>query len=196
MLNNISSLRISSPQASDLWIDTSNTLSSDYDSSLFGNESTTQIHEADQKLKDAIHYLRKHCEPRLTALMYRDEFEPNVSNQTILYFKQICEKYETLAASQLLIHMYNSNLNNQKVISSILYIVIYFDELFESSGLTMALAGISNSSHEIQELSIRVFENYCTKGSYEALCSIKKQEPWLQSYIDSIKKDFRKRLCL
>ena len=48
----------------------------------------------------------------------------------------------------------------------------------------------------VQELSIRVLENYCTVESYQALCSIKKQEPWLQNYIDSIKKDFSKRLCL
>lgn len=196
MLNNISSLIISSPQASDIWVNDTNTLCFDYESSFFGIETTTQIREADKKLKDTILFLRKHCEPRLTTLMYSDEFEPNVPNQTILYFKQICKKYETLAAAQLLIHMYNNNLNNQKIISSILYIVIYFDELFDSSGLTMALAGISNSSHEVQELSIRVLENYCTVESYQALCSIKKQEPWLQNYIDSIKKDFSKRLCL
>lgn len=195
MLNNISSLRMSSTQASDLWVNDTNTSCLDCESSFFGNEATTQILEADKQINETILFLRKHCEPRLTTLMYHDEFEPNISNQTINYFKQICEKYGTLAATQLLVHMYNSNLNNHKILSSILYIVIYFDELFESSGLTLALASISNSSYEIQELSIRVFENYCTIESYKALCSIKKQESWLQSYIDIIKNDFRKRLC-
>lgn len=196
MLNNISSLRISSPQSSDLWIEDTNSFSNEYESSFFGIEATTQIIEADRTLKYAISYLRKHCEPRLITLMYNCNFEPNEPNDAILFFKHVCDKYGSLAASQMLVHMYNTNLENKKILSSILYIVIYFEDIFSFTGITMALASISNSSNEIRELSVRVFENYCTKESYNALCSIKKQEPWLQSYIDCIKKDFKKRLCL
>lgn len=195
MLNNVSYIKLSNTQTSDVWINDTNTHDGQYNSNIFGSETTTQILEADHLIKQTIDFLHSQLEKRFVSLMLHDEFEPYVANETIIFFGSICEKYQSLAAIEWLTQIYNKNLNRPTILKAILYIVIYYPEVFESTGLTIALASISNQSCEVQELSIRVMENYCTRESYDALCSLAKQELWLQSYIDQVKADFKKNLC-
>ena len=129
-------------------------------------------------------------------MVYQEDFEPNVSNSVTELFGSLLDRYPHIAVREWLIYMYEHNLNNPIILRAILYLIIYYPELFKFNGITIALASISNSSCEIQELSIRVFENYYSEDSYSALCSIKKQDEWLQRYIDEVKQNMKRRLCL
>lgn len=197
MLNNISYLFIQSKQSTDDVLNKSS-LSNELRviSPTFGDDTTTQINNADDNVNEVKCYIHRKFGPRFLNLVYQEEFEPNVSNSVTELFGSLLDRYLHVAVREWLIYMYEHNLNNPIILRAILYLIIYYPELFKFNGITIALASISNSSCEIQELSIRVFENYYSEDSYSALCSIKKQDEWLQKYIDEVKQNMKRRLCL
>lgn len=197
MLNNISYLFIQSKQSTDDVL--SKSKQSDelrVISPTFGEDTTTQNNVIDNQISKIKCFIHSKFEPRFLSLVYQEEFEPNVSNSVIDFFDTLLVKFPHAAVREWLTYVYEHNLQEPIILEAILNIIIYYPELFETNGITIALASVSNENCAIQELSIRVFENYCTKESYSALCSIKKQEPWLQRYIDKVKLDFKRRLCL
>lgn len=197
MLNNISYLFIRSGQSTDDVLNNNIQIRElGVISPTFGEDTTTQNNVIDNQISEIKCFIHSKFEPRFLSLVYQEEFEPNVSNSVIDFINTLLEKFPHVAVREWLTYVYVHNLHESVILEAILNIIIYYPELFEANGITIALASVSNENCTIQELSIRVFENYCIKESYSALCSIKKQEPWLQRYIDKVKFDFKRRLCL
>lgn len=81
MLNNISYLFIQSKQSTDDVLNKSS-LSNELRviSPTFGDDTTTQINNADDNVNEVKCYIHRKFGPRFLNLVYQEEFEPNVSN--------------------------------------------------------------------------------------------------------------------
>ncbi len=156
------------------------------------NNPASQI---DKDIENRVHYLDNHYRSRLVMMIYHEVFFPSESNETISFVGSL-RRFTDIALEKWFNNLYAEYYNTPLVLRGLLYIILYFNDVFNATLTTFAIAAIANQSCEIQEIGVRMLESNCCKKHLEALKGLKRQEPWLQEYIDQVKQDFEKQLCL
>lgn len=162
----------------------------------FSEPSTSRVKPSlvDQEINEHVRFLDTNYRNRLIVMIYHEDFYPGESNETIAFVGSL-RRYSDVALVLWFTKLYADYINTPPVLLGLLYIILYYDTVFKEMLITTAHAAISNESAEVQELGVRMLESRCCKEHFEALKSLKKQEPWLQGYINKVKRDFEKQLC-
>ena len=170
-----------------------------YGDNFQNNEQETSISNVlsriDIEVAEHVQYLDNNYRSRLVAMIYHECFFPGESNETIA-FVGLLRRYTDVALEKWINNLYAEYFNTPIVLRGLLYIILYFSDIFDATLANVAIASIANDSCEIQELGVRMLESTCCKKHLEALKGLKKQDTWLQEYIDQVKSDFEKQLCL
>ena len=156
--------------------------------------STVPATQLDVEIQSRVKYLETNYRSRLVTMIYHETFFPGESNETIAFIGTL-RRYTDVALEKWFNNLYSEYYNTPQILRGLLYIILYFNDIFDATLATVAVAAISNESCEIQELGVRMLESKCCKKHLESLKGLKKQEPWLQDYIDQVKSDFEKQLC-
>lgn len=156
--------------------------------------STVPATQLDVEIQSRVKYLETNYRSRLVTMIYHETFFPGESNETIAFVGTL-RRYTDVALEKWFNNLYSEYYNTPQILRGLLYIILYFNDFFDATLATVAVAAISNESCEIQELGVRMLESKCCKKHLESLKGLKKQEPWLQDYIDQVKSDFEKQLC-
>ena len=155
--------------------------------------TTTSI---DDKVKTSELYLKENYQKRLIQLIYQDTFYPDEINDTISFVGRIKDAYGNTVMTNWFAGMYNEYVGDSIVLKGLLYIILYYSDCFGDLLELTSQAAIVNRSKEINELGVRILESQCNLKHYNILCNLKDMEPWLQNYIDKVKSDFKRELCL
>lgn len=162
--------------------------------------STNPVETVTNAIDDKVHSvettLRENYQNRFIQLIYQDCFSPDEINTSIRFIGQLKEIYGNTIMTCWFTSMYNEYVCDSKILKGLLYTILYYSDCFGDLVELAAQAALSNSSREINELAIRILESQCNEKHYKILCSLKNFEPWLQNYIDKVKLDFKKELCL
>ena len=148
----------------------------------------------DKEIASRVQYLDTNFRSRLVKMIYHETFFPGESNETIALVGSL-RRYTDVALEKWFNNLYSEYYNTPIVLCGLLYIILFYSDIFDATLATVAVAAISNESCEIQELGVRMLESKCCKKHLESLKGLKKQDPWLQDYIDQVKSDFEKQLC-
>ena len=171
-------------------------VTSHMDNDYYTASSTTSLENLDDEVKRVIAYLHANKESiLLQKIMSEVSFEPDVINETITYFGTLLA-YGDVAVVMWVSELFVSHYKYDKILKGLLYIAMYYNEVFVNYNTMMALAAISHKSPEVRELPIRVLESNCNMVNYEALLMINVQEQWLKEYVQDVIRDFKKELCL
>ena len=125
-----------------------------------------------------------------------DNFYPDASNQTIQFVGQLKDIYGNTVLTNWFTRLYNERIGDSRVLKGLLYTILYYSDCFGDLVELSAQAALSHNSKEINELGVRILESQCNEKHYRILCNLKVRDNWLQKYIDKVKIDFRKELCL
>lgn len=155
--------------------------------------TTTSI---DEKVKTSELYLKENYQKRLIQLIYQDTFYPDEINDTISFVGKLKDAYGNTVMTNWFAGLYNEYVGDSIVLKGLLYIILYFSDCFGDLLELTSQAAIVNRSKEINELGVRILESQCNLKHYNILCNLKDMEPWLQNYIDKVKSDFKRELCL
>lgn len=156
--------------------------------------SSLPVSSVDRKIDEHVDYLEQHYRFRLVSMIYHEAFFPGESNETIAFVSSL-RRYTDVALEKWVNKLYGDYFNTPIVLRGLLYIILYFNDVFNATIANVATAAVANKSCEIQELGVRMLESHCCRRHLEILKGIKRQEPWLQEYIDQVKSDFEKQLC-
>lgn len=183
----------------------------DINSALYGNSIQSTIKDnsvvptttvevtttaIDDKVKMTGLYLRENYQERYVQLIYQDSFFPDELNTSIKYIGRLKEIYGNTIMISWFTSMYNEYVGDPKVLKGLLYTILYYSDCFGDLVELAAQAALSHESREINELGVRILESQCNEKHYNILCNLGQREPWLQGYIDKVKDDFKKELCL
>jgi hypothetical protein len=157
-------------------------------------EKTTS--SIDNSVKSSEQFIRENYQKRYLQLVYQDSFYPEESNNSIQFIGQLKGIYGNTVLANWFISMYNENVGDPVILKGLLYTILYYSDCFGDLVELSAQAALSHSSKEINELGVRILESQCNEKHYNILCNIKGRENWLQNYIEEVKKDFKKELCL
>ena len=158
--------------------------------------STTSLENIDEEVKKIVAYLRKNKESvLLQKIMSEVTFEPGMINDTISYFGSLLA-YGDVAIAMWVSELFVSHYKYDKILKGLLYIAMYYNEVFVNFDTMMAMAAISHKSPEVRELAVRVLESNCNIVNYDVLRNIIVQDQWLNDYIQDVIRDFKKELCL
>lgn len=105
-------------------------------------------------------------------------------------------KSNRLAALTWLNELFISNISQPDVASGLLLVtgrIPYKNAC--PNGPTMAVAGLSHSSAEVQEAAVRAFEHWATPDCLKILENIRTPYAWLSQYIEDVKNDIKQQLC-
>ena len=154
--------------------------------------TTTSI---DDQVKSSELYLKENYQNRLIQLIYQDSFYPDEINDTISFVRKLMDAYGNTVMTNWFAGLYNEFVGDSVVLKGLLYIILYYSDCFGDLLELTSQAAIVNKSKEINELGVRILESQCNLKHYNILCNLKDMEPWLQSYIDKVKSDFKRELC-
>ena len=152
--------------------------------------------EIDDKVKALEKFIRENYQSRYVQLIYQESFYPDMSNQSIQLVGQLKETYGNTVLTRWFTRMYNEYIGDSLVLKGLLYTILYYSDSFGDLVELSAQAALSHSSNEINELGVRILESQCSEKHYRILCNLKVRETWLQNYIDKVKTDYKKELCL
>lgn len=150
--------------------------------------------------EDAINRLRiKYLEERVTpiflALIKDEEPEYGRKGAGAKLFEQ---EFDNNAAATL---FWFNNLyiryfvSSEKMLLGLLRVIESLDEkIIGSVGQTMAIAALVHKNLEVQEVGVRIFENWASEMSLNILKSVHVESSWLQSYIQQVIKDIEDKL--
>lgn len=156
----------------------------------------TTVTAIDDKVKSAERFLKDNYQDRYIQLIYQDSFFPDEINNSIRLIDKLKDIYGNTIMTCWFTSMYNEYVGDAKILKGLLYTILYFSDSFGDLVELAAQAALSNSSKEINELAVRILESQCNEKHYRILCSLKNLEPWLQNYVDKVKLDFKRELCL
>lgn len=146
-----------------------------------------------------IEYLEKMVSPLFITLLKYDEFEFGTKGESVKLMEEHL-KINTLATitwfKSLYLHYFA---NDDKILIGILKVIDALsleNEAIQFEGKFMAMAALLHKNNEIKELGVRIFENNCSFDNYNILRNIHVETKWLQDYINQVKVDFKKELCL
>lgn len=165
-------------------------------SNEFEDSSITRIaaSEVDREVRERVRFLDTHYRSRLIVMIYHEDFYPGEINDTIAFIGTL-RRYSDVALVAWFTKLYADYIHTPQVLLGLLHIILYYSDVFEEMLITTSHAAVSNESCEVQELGVRMLESKCCEEHLEALRSLKKQDAWLQNYIDKVKRDFEKQLC-
>lgn len=163
----------------------------DYEGSSISRIPASKV---DREVRERVSYLDINFRNRLIVMIYHEDFYPGETNETISFVGTL-RRYSDVALVSWFTKLYADYIHTPPVLLGLLHIILYYNDVFREMLITTAHAAVSNESCEVQELGIRMLESKCCEEHLEALRSLKKQDAWLQNYIDRVKKDFEKQLC-
>ncbi len=101
--------------------------------------------------------------PVLYGLLKESDYEMGFESKAEKYFNELYRKYET-TADTILQNIYLENLDkNTHVLKEIIFIIAELPKSRRKNLAYIAIAGLSNESDEVKDLSIRCFEAWNEK---------------------------------
>ncbi len=121
----------------------------------------------------------------LTHYINEEVFEYGTENYADLYVQESI--YNNRVAKEWLNAFFNHHFDDEKILTSILRIISNIDyDCIKPTGPSMALSVLNHKNPEVQECSIRAFENWGDEDSLTMLKYVKCSEDWLQSYLNQV----------
>lgn len=179
-------------------------------SSLFTQDQTSTDYESfAEKIFDLIRLEESNSSS--SNQDFKDEGEDFVRNVVTKFLRTLefdtleigmnskCEEFireslevDPLHTKEALNKLFLKNINNDKVVLSILHTISHIDyDLIYPEGQTMALACFSNKDLEIREYAIRAFENWACSSSLDILESQRVSPAWLDDYRKEVIEDIK-----
>lgn len=164
---------------------------------VFSDEINTNYKISENEInKQRLNYLEKKVSPLLISLIKYEDFEFGRSSESIKLVEQ------QLAINKIATQNWFNGLyikffmSDEKILIGLLRIIEFVDvNMLSPTAQTIALASLSHSNDEVKELAVRFFENWISIESLNILNKLKVETPWLQKYINQVKKDIEIELC-
>lgn len=126
--------------------------------------------------------------PILSRLLAETSFDSGYESLAETYFRQLFEKYGLIACA-VLQNIYLKNMYNKpNILKHLLFIVGNMPEDECDNLIMIPLAGISNPDIEIQDLSVKCFEEWGDKEHIPTLVELrdKTNVSWFKEYVNDV----------
>lgn len=135
--------------------------------------------------------LQQRFSSRLLLALKQEPFEVGVVGQADKIVKEAIGK-NALATLAWLNELYVGNFHRPAIAADLLALVSRIPyPIAGTSGMVMAIAGLSHKNGAVQEAAIRSFENWASPGSLQVLESVQPSAKWLADYLEDVKRDLK-----
>ena len=144
--------------------------------------------------KKRLDTLKENFTRELIMLIREEEFEYGLDTKADILVRKKMEQ-NFLATKEWLNTIFIESFTNTRILLGVLIIISRFDySMIYPEGQIMATAALSHKNPEIQECSVRAFENWGNRESLNILKNLKVSTEWLQEYINEVIDDLEKEL--